>query len=144
MKFLIILAALITLNFGMPLKDSNEPPEDSEGIVFAKGSWDEIKQMAKEQNKVIFVDAYAVWCGPCKWMDKNVFPDAQVGAYYNSNFINYKFDMEKGEGRKFAQDYRIRSYPTYLFIDGDGKEIHRVVGSRSADQFVDVGRKGNA
>lgn len=58
----------------------------------------------------------ASWCGPCKMMDRNVFVKKSVGDYYNSTFVNARFDMEKGEGIEIAQKYMVRSYPTYLFL----------------------------
>lgn len=111
-----------------------------DGISFFKGSWAEAKAKAANEGKLIFVDAYAVWCGPCKWMDKNVFTDPNVGEYFNTHFINYKFDMEKGEGTSFAREYKVRAYPTLLFITPGGKEVHRVMGSRQAQQLIDVGK----
>ncbi|MEO1449252.1 MAG: thioredoxin family protein, partial [Bacteroidota bacterium] len=43
-----------------------------QGIDFKSGTWDEIKAMAAESDKPIFVDAYTTWCGPCKWMAANL------------------------------------------------------------------------
>jgi thiol:disulfide interchange protein len=115
-------------------------------IQFQKGTWADAVAAAKKQNKPIFVDAYATWCGPCKWMDANVFTDVTVGEYFNLNFINYKFDMEKGEGPAFAQKNGVKAYPTLLFFDKNEKEIHRVLGAKPADQFLEVGKeaKGKA
>jgi hypothetical protein len=48
--------------------------------------------------------------------------------------------MEKGEGPKFAQKYKITSYPTLLFIDEKGEEIQVFKGSRPADQFINLGK----
>lgn len=134
MKLLIILAASIML-FG----NVTEATAQS-GINFHKGTWDEVKAKAKADGKIIFVDAYAVWCGPCKWMDANVFSNSSVGEVYNSTFVNYKFDMEKGEGPAFARQYKVTAYPTLLFIDGDGKVVHEVKGSRSATDFIALGK----
>lgn len=99
------------------------------GIQFETGTWAEILAKAKQQNKYVFVDAYTTWCGPCKWMDKNVFPTAEAGEYFNKNFVNAKIDMEKGEGLEIAKTYSVQAYPTYLYVDGDGNLVHRVVGS---------------
>ena len=59
------------------------------GIQFAEGSWEEVLRQAAEQNKLIFVDVYTDWCGPCKMMSRNVFPASEVGAFFNEHFINY-------------------------------------------------------
>ncbi|MDO5615308.1 MAG: DUF255 domain-containing protein, partial [Cruoricaptor ignavus] len=67
-----------------------------------KSSFQEILSKAKKENKLVFMDAFATWCGPCKMMEKNIFPKENVKSYYNTNFINARFDMEKGEGREIA------------------------------------------
>src|SRR5690606_40768831 len=82
-----------------------------DGIQFQKNTFGEMLEKAKKENKLIFIDAMAVWCGPCKLMDKNVFSQKPVGDYFNANFINGKFDMEKGEGLELAARYGVRSYP---------------------------------
>jgi thiol:disulfide interchange protein len=111
------------------------------GIQFFQGTWKEVLEKAKKEKKPIFVDAYTVWCGPCKYMAANVFTDEKVGEYYNKNFINYKFDMEKGEGPEFANKYRITAYPTLLYINAEGKIIHRVVGGKQPEQFIEDGKR---
>lgn len=112
----------------------------AQGIEFEKGTWEEVLAKAKKENKPIFVDAYAAWCGPCKYMSYNIFPDEKVGEFYNANFINYKYDMEKGEGPKFASQYKITAYPTFLFIDKDGAVQYRTMGGKQADAFIQVGK----
>jgi thiol:disulfide interchange protein len=51
---------------------------------------------AKQENKPIFVDTYASWCEPCKWMDQNTFSQTTVGDFFNKNYISWKVDVEKG------------------------------------------------
>lgn len=114
---------------------------DEEGMIFAHGSWAETLKKAKDSGKLIFVDAYAEWCPPCKRMAANVFPLPEVGAVYNKTFINYKMDCEKGDGPSFLRKYAIAAYPTLLFIDGDGNVVKRLVGGRSAEQLISVGQE---
>lgn len=108
------------------------------GIQFETGTWAEILAKAKQQNKYVFLDAYTTWCGPCKWMDKNVFPTAEAGEYFNKNFVNAKIDMEKGEGLDIAKKYNVQAYPTYLYVDGNGDLVHRVVGSMETPKFIEA------
>jgi thiol-disulfide isomerase/thioredoxin len=110
------------------------------GIQFFHGTWEEVLAKAKEQKKIVFVDAFTTWCGPCKRMASEVFTQESVGNYYNTNFINYKYDMEKDGGPTFARQYKITAYPTLLFIDGDGKEVHRELGFRAPEALVTAGR----
>ncbi len=119
---------------------SPEDPGEAKGIEFFKGSWKEALAESKRTGKPIFLDAYAVWCGPCKWMARNTFPDHSVGAYYNKHFICMKIDMEKGEGRNLASEFKIRAYPTLLFVSGTGKVLKRVEGSRGPEDFLQLGK----
>lgn len=111
-----------------------------EGIEFNHGTWSEVLATAKKENKIVFVDAFTVWCGPCKWMAKNSFPDKAVGEFFNENFINAKIDMEKGEGIEIAKKFKIRAYPTLLFVNGDGELVHRAVGARDAAGLLALGK----
>ena len=109
-------------------------------IAFETGTWAEIKAKAQKENKLIFMDAFTTWCGPCKWMAKNIFTDKTVADYYNANFINAKIDMEKGEGIDIAKEYKVSCYPNLVYIDGDGKLVHRAAGSMEAAAFIELGK----
>ena len=104
--FQVILLTVISISTGF-----------SQGIDFNTATFKDALKTAKAENKLIFVDAYTTWCGPCKWMAKNVFTDSQVGEYFNDSFVNVKIDMEKGEGPKLAKAWEITGYPTLIFID---------------------------
>lgn len=109
----------------------------AQGITFTTGNWAEVKAKALAEDKLLFMDAYTTWCGPCKWLAANVFTDEAVGAFMNDNFINVKFDMEKGEGIELAETYGVRAYPTLLFINGNGELVHRICGAKPAEGFLD-------
>jgi len=108
----------------------------SQGIVFENSDFKSIVAKAKKENKIIFLDSYTTWCGPCKLMAKNIFTLQSVGDYYNSNFINAKIDMEKGEGIELAKKFKVTAYPTYLFIDGNGEVVHRTLGYVEEKDFL--------
>lgn len=109
---------------------------DDKGIKFAEGSWANILSEAKKQNKLIFIDIYTTWCGPCKIMSAKVFTDPTVGEKFNESFINYKIDAEKGEGIELAKNYAITAYPTYLFVNGNGELVYRALGAMPAEKFI--------
>lgn len=112
----------------------------AQGIEFFEGSWKEALEQAKSQEKIVFIDAYATWCGPCKRMAKNVFTKAEVGEFFNRNFINLKLDMEKTDGLSFGQKYPVAAYPTLYFIDGKGKIIKKAVGGQSVESLLDLAK----
>lgn len=111
-----------------------------QGMDFFQGKWEDAVKMAQEQNKMVFVDAYTTWCGPCKRMAAQVFPLPEVGAFYNANFINVKMDMEKEEGRKFGRKYTVTAYPTFFWIDPDGNIVYTTKGGRKAADFIELGK----
>lgn len=112
-------------------------------MTFKEDKFKNLLAEAKKQNKIIFVDAYASWCGPCKLMAKNIFTKPAVGDYYNANFINTKIDMEKGEGIELAKKYGVKAYPTYLFINGDGDVMYRGTGYYEENDFIGIGKEAN-
>lgn len=105
-------------------------------IKFEEGTWAEIVAKAQKENKPIFLDAYAVWCGPCKWMAVNVFTNKDVAELFNSKFINAKIDMEKGEGIKLAQQFQVQAYPTLLILNSGGEVLHRACGASQVEEFI--------
>ena len=112
-----------------------------DGIKFGKQSFAQTLEQAKKENKLIFLDAFASWCGPCKLLDKNVFPKKEVGDYFNANFLNLHIDMEKGEGIEIAKKYSIYSYPTLLFINGDGKVVYKAAGYMSPQELISIAKE---
>jgi thiol-disulfide isomerase/thioredoxin len=109
-------------------------------ISFEHGKWAEVLAKSKKENRMIYLDCYATWCGPCKWMAKNVFTNDTVADFYNSHFINVEMDMEKGEGIELAKKYGIRAYPTMLYLNPDGEVMHRSCGSSPAAGFISTGK----
>ncbi len=97
---------------------------------------------ASKENKPVFLDCFTTWCGPCRQMNNEVFTQSEVAEYFNSNFINAKFDMEKGEGIELKNKFEINAFPTYVFIDPAGNVINKIVGSMPAHEFIALAQEG--
>jgi len=110
-------------------------------INFEKGAWEEVLEKAKKENKLIFMDAYASWCGPCKWMAKNTFKNDTIADFYNVQFVNYKLDMEKGQGPELAKKYKVSAYPNLLYINASGELMHRSCGALGTTEFLKLGKE---
>ena len=93
---------------------------------------------AKAENKLIFIDCYTQWCGPCKKMSKEVFPQASVGDYMNPKYISLKLDMETPYGAPLAKKWQIQAYPTFMILTADAQEINRFLGYHAPDDFIKV------
>lgn len=107
-------------------------------INFDHSDWKSLLAKAKETNKLVFVDCYTTWCGPCKWMAAHVFTNDSIADFYNASFICAKIDMEKGEGLEIAKQYGIQAYPTFIYVNGDGTLIYRLCGSSPVKYFLEA------
>jgi thioredoxin-related protein len=108
----------------------------AQGIQFEKSNFATALNKAKNEKKVLFIDGYAVWCGPCKRMDQEVFPLKEVGDYFAQNLVALKVDVERGEGPEIKRKYGINGLPGYVFLDGDGNVVYRESGSMPAPNFL--------
>lgn len=98
-------------------------------------SFDEALQAAKKEKKHVFIDFYTDWCGPCKRMSREVFPQKSVGDFMNARFVCLKLNAEK-EGVELAKKYGVKAYPTYYVIDAQGKQLMTASGSMPPDDFI--------
>jgi thioredoxin-related protein len=105
---------------------------------FRKISFQEALAAAKAESKLVFIDFYTSWCGPCKRMAREVFPTKQVGDVMNKSFVALQIDAEKGEGVQLAKKYKIKAYPTFVVTDAEGNETNRTLGYYNADAFVPI------
>lgn len=140
---LLILATTMIFAFITLPKDHTKPTAVAtadKGIQFVEANWNKALQEAKKQKKMIFIDAYTTWCGPCRMLKQNTFTDKAVGDFFNKNFINIALDMERGDGLAFAEKYQIRAYPTLLIIDADQKSTFVTEGYMPPAQLLEFGK----
>jgi thioredoxin-related protein len=103
---------------------------------------------AEADDKPLLVDVYTNWCGWCKKMDKTTYANKEVQAYIEQAFVPVKMNAESRERTSYAGDeysyrqiargFQIRSYPTTLFLEADGKHITSVPGYLKVEQFLPV------
>lgn len=120
----------------------NMPVKTEEGIQFIEENWAKAMQEAKKQKKLIFLDAYTSWCGPCKMLKRNTFPNKAVGELFNKNFINIAIDMEKGDGPAIAEKFQVTAYPTLIITDAEGNIVTYTKGYVNPDQLIEFGKHG--
>lgn len=130
MKKILILTALIYGSQHL-LAHPNE-----KGIQFFHGTWAEAKAKAKAENKNIFVDFYATWCGPCKWMSKEVFTDSTVGAAFANKVIAFKVNAETEE-HELVASVNLEAYPTLALFDANGQLLLKSVGAMEASKLIE-------
>jgi len=108
----------------------------AQGVNFQKLSLKEALTKAKAENKIVMVDCYTTWCGPCKNMANVVFPKKESGDFFNPRVVAIKFDMEKPAGKEIGKTYGVPAYPTFLFINPDATLKAKLVGGGSAEKFI--------
>ena len=123
----LIIAALAALAFMPAAKAQTD---------FRHISYDEGRQAAQTEGKLLFIDFYTDWCGPCKRMASQVFPTKEVGDYMNAKFVAIKIDAEKGEGPALAEKYGVKAYPTFIICNADGSAIGEFAGYKEGDAFI--------
>lgn len=125
--------------------------QEKKGVQFDRNlSWAEIKAKAKQEGKYIFVDFYTTWCGPCKEMDKNVYPDERVGNALNDKFVSVQLQMDetkaddqyihrwRDDAKNLAEKVKLTAYPTLVFFNPEGEIVLKQVGYKSVDDFLTI------
>jgi thiol:disulfide interchange protein DsbD len=82
---------------------------------------------AKAEHKVVLVDIYADWCAQCKELDERTWPDAAVKQWLAQNAVAIRIDTDV-KRKDLATKLQIRSYPTAILLDAEGKELRRILG----------------
>jgi len=104
-------------------------------------SFEEALATAAKEKKQVFIDFYTDWCGPCKNMAKNVFPQVSVGNYMNKNFVCVKYNAEK-EGKELAKTYHVTAYPTFIIVDTQKKVLLELKGAMDGEKFINKIKSG--
>jgi thioredoxin 1 len=146
MKPLIAVFAIVFFSFAPDVKNTahsvKSSNNSSHGIVFIEENWSRALAEAKKQKKLIFLDAYASWCGPCKLLKRKTFADKDAGEFFNKNFINVSVDMEKGEGPYLTEKFEVYAVPTLIIADGDGNRIAYTKGFVGPKELIEFGEYG--
>jgi thioredoxin len=111
-------------------------------IDFFAGSWSEAVAKAQEEDKPIFLDIYATWCGPCRLLKMKTFTNHDVVRFFNEHFINVSLDGEKGDGEVLANKYNIPGYPSLIIFDKNENPVFAAAGYMPPREFLKFGQQG--
>lgn len=93
--------------------------------TFRTLSFEEAEKMALKEGKPLFVDFYASWCGPCKWMEESTFQDPEIRRILNEDYIAVKIDIDEFDGFNIKTKYDVRYLPTIMIFQ-NGRVVERV------------------
>lgn len=133
-KYHLFLFVWIFVNFGLCYHAQNRE------IKFEKGTFKNALAKAKTLKKILFVNCSSEGCGPCVWAKKKTFTNDTVADFYNTNFVNFDIDVNKGEGVAIAKKYLVKEYPTKLYLNAEGQLLHRVCGAGPMKYLIEDGK----
>jgi thioredoxin-related protein len=110
-------------------------------ISFIHDEYQKALTDAAKSNKIIMIDAFTTWCGPCKMMSNGTFKEKSTADFYNQNFINLKLDMEKGTNPALGIKFNVRAYPTIIFINSKENIIYKHEGYLDGAAFLELGNE---
>lgn len=140
MKKLIPVTCVFIMIFMIGAK--SESSNSGNGVNFTETNLANAIQLAKAQKKLIFMDIYATWCGPCAMLKLRTFSNKDAGKFFNANFVNLSLDGEKGEGLKLFQAYQLTAFPTLIILDSDGTPLLGTEGYMDAKTLIEFGKTG--
>lgn len=132
---IVTVTLTAALALAAPLRPARASGPAKAGVRWADGPWSAVLERARRENRHVFVDFYATWCGPCKRLEKVTYRDPAVVALLDS-LVAAKYDAEKGEGRELARRFHVRAYPTLVVLDPQGHEVDRFLGYLDPEPFA--------
>lgn len=109
-------------------------------IIMRNIPYDELFERSGKEKKPVLLYFHYNECGACQTMEKTVFNDTAVAAFYNKNFICYEVNTRVGNGKVInKENYRVRLHPTFLYLDAGRTELNKAVGTCTAAEFIQHG-----
>lgn len=105
-------------------------------VKWVEGSTDKVRELAVKADKLVFIDLYADWCGPCRMMEERVFKREDVGDYFDRHFVAAKYNVDRPTGRALMQRYGRGSIPFYLILNTDGELLGTILGAYPTEEFL--------
>lgn len=111
---------------------------DIKTVNFTDVNVEEAIAKASAEGKLVFMDFYANWCTPCKWMEKTTLSDERVASALNSNFVAVKVNIDDVEGFQMKNKYEVNFLPTILILSSEGKMVERIEQTMVADELLGI------
>jgi outer membrane lipoprotein-sorting protein len=120
-----------TFEFKAPGETQEVSAEDFRGFTWYT-DLSQAEEAAQKNNKHIFVDFMASWCGPCKMLDREVFTTDRF-KQTSKSFVFLRVDVDQQP--TVSKNYGIEAMPTQMVLDENGKILGKTVGYGGPDAF---------
>ncbi|TDL99391.1 MAG: hypothetical protein C4K58_05635 [Flavobacteriaceae bacterium] len=145
MKKILILSflSLLGLSFlSFSPSNSSITEKTTATIDFKVLTLEKALVLSKKENKPLFVYVHASWCAPCVRLKSTTFADEKVIEYFNQNFINVSFDVDKPISKTMVQKYKVRSVPSLYVFSPAAKTLANSEGYLNATQILQWAKSG--
>lgn len=130
------IAGVVLLGLLLVLCQSSQQSQTT-NFEFEPISFEEVLLKASAEDKPIFVEVMANWCGQCRRLEKDVLTDAEIDSVYHQDFICLQVNGEdQKDGKLCSIRYKVRAYPTLLYLDTKGKLLGKYEGVRNKSQLL--------
>jgi thiol:disulfide interchange protein len=134
MKRLVILGLALVLFASACSNDGSAGASPFQSL-----GYEEALAKARAEKKVVMIDFYADWCGPCRQLESQTFTDAKVRQLLAEKTVALRINIDNDKA--LAKQYGITSIPCMVFLTGEGEEVGRILGFRPAAEFLEEARK---
>ena len=115
------------------VKEKGQRDENLPGLEDLPEPIAEVWESVQREDKILVLDFYAAWCGPCKILDRDVLGSSAVRRALR-NFVFLKIDTDRYPDA--ANHFKVKALPTLIMIDPRGVVRNKHVGLLSADELV--------
>lgn len=105
-------------------------------VRFETLSTDALRERAVKSGKLVFIELYADWCPPCRVMEREVFSDREVGAFFERHFVAARYDTDRSTGRALMKRYGSGAIPLGLVFDAEGNLLGRIQGAAAPEVYL--------
>ena len=122
----LLLSVLLCVASGLAAGD---------GKLFESLSFQDALTKAEKEKKVVFIDFYTTWCGPCKMLDRSTFKDPKVISWLREKTVPIKIDAEIEVD--LAKKYKVMGYPALVFVKPDGTAMNTLMGFQESSDLLE-------
>lgn len=94
------------------------------------------QQIAHERQQLLLLHFYADWCGPCRVLERDVYPRADITAAISNHYVPVKIDIQRSP--ELARHYGVQSFPSDVFLEPSGRVVHRMTTPADPGKYLQV------
>lgn len=106
--------------------------------IFTEDEYALALERSKAENKLVFIDFYATWCSPCKWMEETTLSDERIVELLKKKYITVKIDIDDFDGFEIKEQFDVKTLPTLIFLNSNGEMIKRFDETIGTEKFLDI------